>query len=500
MMSEAPRPLVLIVDDQEIMLQFCERLLGDEFRFLRVADAVAAKQVLAQRDDIAGMLLDRDFSHADPTRLIGPVPDVRREGLHILQWLRADYPRLPVLMVTGHRDQQAALEAADLRADYLVWNDVVADAQILLARLRRAMHADSGEADEAMQAFRARGVIGESPEFRRMLVALYRVAFDESPVLLLGETGTGKDVLAAAVHFLSRDHTRPFVHVNVATLAPSLIESELFGHERGAFTDARTARPGLLRLAHNGTLFLNEIADLAPELQAKLLTVLERREVVPVGGERPVPTHFRLIAATSRDLHRLTENGQFRRDLYYRLAWNTVEIPPLRERRDDIPRLVQHCLQRIAARGGTVTSLTREASAHLQSLDWHGNVRELEAVVEAACAAADYVVTLMDVNDVIARNEGRRRPGAAWYDGGEVGAGTVDTALALSLPDDRKKNEELLFREIDFETLRYRYVNCLLRLTGNNVRRVAEISGVGRTTLFEWLRRWRETGGPAAGA
>jgi len=495
-MSETQRPLVLIVDDQEIMLQFCERLLGDEFCFLRVADAFEARQVLAQRDDISGMLLDRDFSHADPTRLIGPVSDVRREGLHILQWLRADHPRLPVLMVTGHRDQQAALEAADLRADYLVWNDVVADAQILLARLRRAMHADSGEADEAMHAFRACGVIGESPEFRRMLVALYRVAFDESPVLLLGETGTGKDVLATAVHFLSRDHTHPFVHVNVATLAPSLIESELFGHERGAFTDARTARPGLLRLAHNGTLFLNEIADLALELQAKLLTVLERREVVPVGGERPVPTHFRLVAATSRDLRRLTENGQFRRDLYYRLAWNTVEIPPLRERRDDIPCLVQHCLQRIAARGGTVTSLTCEASAHLQSLPWHGNVRELEAVVEAACAAADYVVTLMDVNDVVSRNEGRRGPAAPRLDGSAVVAEALNTSTDPGRGFDREKLEEQLFADLDFETLRHRYVACLLRLTGHNATRVAEISGLGRTTVFEWLRRWRETEAP----
>ncbi len=497
-MSDAQRPLILIVDDQTIMMQFCERLLGTEYRFLRATDAVDARRVLDNRDDVVGILLDRDFSRADPTRLTGPLQDIRCEGLHILRWLRKDRPRLPVLMVTGHRDQQAALEAADLQADYLVWSDVVADPQILHARLRRALQVDSGEADKALHAFHSRGIVGEAPEFRHMLVALYRAALDESPILLLGETGTGKDTLAAAVHYLSRDHTRPFVHVNIAALAPSLIESELFGHERGAFTDARTARPGLVRLAHTGTLFLNEIADLAPELQAKLLTVLERHEVVPVGGDRPVPTQFRLIAATSRDMRRLTEAGKFRRDLYYRLAWNTIEIPPLRERREDIPRLVQHFLQRVAARGGTVTNLTREATEHLESLPWRGNVRQLEAVVEAACAAADYVVTLMDVTDVIRRNEGPRcdeaslPPTAARGEHSELVRDFVAARADAGAAYDRLKLEEHLFAGMDFKTLRRRYVECLMRLNDGNATRVAEVSGIGRTTVFKLLRQWRE--------
>lgn len=241
-MTSAPLPVILVVDDQEIMLQFCERILGQEYRFLRAVDGTAAQLVLDQRHDIAGVLLDRDFSHADSGRLLGPVADRRREGLHILRWLRHAKPHLAVVMVTGHRDQQAALEAAELGADYLVWDDVAADSQLLQARLRRALQADAGEAAEAVRAFQTCGVVGESLRLQRALVILHRVAFDANPILLLGETGTGKDTLAAAVHFLSLGHTQPFVQVNVGALAPSLIESELFGHERGAFTDARTSR------------------------------------------------------------------------------------------------------------------------------------------------------------------------------------------------------------------------------------------------------------------
>jgi len=482
-MSEPSRQLVLVVDDEEIMLRFCERILGEEFVFFRAPDARAAREALAANRDLAGVLLDRDFSHAAPARLLGPAADARREGLHILRWLRDAHPDLPVVMVTGHRDQQAACEAAELRADYLVWEDIVEDPRILQARLRRALQDVTGETERALCAFHGCGVVGEAPAFRRALVALYRVVFDDNPILLLGETGTGKDLLAAAVHRLSRDHTRPFVNVNVAALAPSLIESELFGHEKGAYTDARSARPGKLRLAHGGTLFLNEIGDLALDLQAKLLTALEQREVVPVGGDRPHPAEFRLIAATSRDLRQLTESGRFRRDLYYRLAWTTVVIPPLRERREDIPRLVQHCLQRIAARGGGVTSMTREATEYLQSLGWEGNVRQLRAVVEAACASAEYVATVMDVTEVIARDSDRR---------GSVAA--VPSAVPAASGSDREALEDQVFADLDFETLRRRYILCLLRLNGQNVLRVATIAGVGRTTIFEWLRRWRAAG------
>lgn len=491
-MKAADIPLVLIIDDQDVMLQFCERILGDEYRFIRAPDAVAAREMLASGLEVAGILLDRDFSHAVTTRLAGPAAEVRREGFYILRWLREQWGDLPVLMVTGHRDRIAAREAAEMRSDYLVWEDVIRDQLILRARLRRALREVSGTMERALHAFHACGVVGEAPSFTRALVALHRVAHDATPILLLGETGVGKDHLAAAVHRLSRGHTRPFVNVNVAALAPTLIESELFGHERYAFTDARSARPGKLRLAHGGTLLLNEIGDLAPEMQAKLLAALEQQEVVPVGGDRPLPAEFRLIAATSRNLRKLTETGRFRRDLYYRLAWNTIEIPPLRERQADIPLLVDLSLQQVAARGGKVTSLTREASEHLQTLPWDGNVRQLRAVVEAACASADYVVTLMDINDVIMSSEMSAR-----HQAGVVESPSSLTQIPARLYHsptaiDRETLEEQLFVDMDFVTLRHRYLKCLMRLSGDNATRVAEVSGLGRTTIFNWLRRSRE--------
>jgi transcriptional regulator with GAF, ATPase, and Fis domain len=226
-------------------------------------------------------------------------------------------------------------------------------------------------------------IVGASQALQPVLARIARVAPTDSTVLINGETGTGKELIARAVHRQSRRSAHPFVSVNCSALAPSLISSELFGHERGAFTGAVQRHLGRFEMADGGTIFLDEVGELLPETQAALLRVLQEREFERVGGERPVHVDVRVIAATNRDLEAAVANGEFRQDLFYRLHVFPIEAPPLRERKDDIPLLVEYFVQRYANRAGKyIRSIDKKALDLLQRHDWPGNVRELQNVIE----------------------------------------------------------------------------------------------------------------------
>ncbi len=489
-MDATAKPVVLVVDDRDDIVRFCERSLGETYAF-RLAPGGRAAAELLRREPCAAVLLDRDFSHADPAQLLGPPQEARDEGLHILRWLRREHPRLPVIMVTGVRDLAVALAAAELGADFLAWEDVTGDPGILPARLQRALEASGSQQESVLAPFRELGIVAESPAFARALDALARAIPGRAPILLLGGTGAGKDSLAYAVHALAGDPSRPYVSVNVSALNPGLVESELFGHARGAFTGAAQASLGKLRYAHGGTLFLNEIGELAPELQVKLLTAIERAEVVPVGDVHGHPADFRLITATSRDLRLLVENGQFRPDLLHRIAWHTIEIPPLRERTEDIPALAHSFLRMTTRfREGAVLGIAREALQYLAALPWDGNVRELRSVIEAACAQARHTITVGDVREVVRRHEGfaTARPAAAAQETGAPAArpGAPDRAAA----------EEAAFGALDYDGLTAAYFFHLMRRTGGQLAEVARLAGISRTTAYEWRKRY--AGGQAA--
>ena len=239
----------------------------------------------------------------------------------------------------------------------------------------------------------ARGVsdrpVGASPRILDALALAERVAPSDASVLILGESGTGKELLARSIHRMSARRDGPFVAFDCSALAPSLVESELFGHEKGAFTGARGARRGLFREAQGGTLFLDEIGDVAPEVQNKLLRVIQEREVKPVGGDTFVKIDVRLLAATNKDLKTLIREGRFREDLYYRLAVVPLELPPLRERKEDIPELVSYFLSRRKGAGPRPVDISPEALERLSEYEWPGNIRELENVIERAAILSD---------------------------------------------------------------------------------------------------------------
>lgn len=476
---------ILIIDDREDLAGFCRRLLGESLSFVHVTNAADAAPVL-QAGGIAAVLVDRDFSRADRAKLLGPVEDVRNEGLRIVHWLRRDFPQLPVLMVTGYRDPAPALETAALGVDFLAWEDVIQDPDILRARLRRALETPEVRAGALLSRFRERGGVAESSAMLQVVEAVARAIPTRAPILLQGETGTGKDFLAFIIHALSGDSGRPFVPVVATALSPNLIEEELFGHKRGAFTGAQEASIGKLRHAHGGTLFLNEVGTLPLESQAKFLGAVEQRAVVPVGDVQSYPADFRLITATNRNLRALVESGEFRRDLYHRLAWHTVEIPPLRDRREDIPELVRLFLRDSGQGTATgIVGIAREAVDYLCDLAWPGNVRQLQSVITEASSVALHVITLADVLEALRRSgEGGVAPGAAAQTAGATPAG------------DRAACERVVFGSLTYEQLIERYYRYLLGCARGSHPRLAELAGISKSTAYDWRDRY---GGAVSG-
>ena len=329
------------------------------------------------------------------------MPDL--SGLDVLEAVRAASPETAVVIMTAYGTIETAVSAVKAgAADYLA---KPLNLDELLHRIhqiqdRRRLLTENRELRAALaERHRVEGIIGESGAMQEMLSVVRRVAPSDATVLIRGESGTGKELIARALHYASPRAARPLVKVNCAALAESLLEAELFGHEKGAFTGAVTARKGRFELADGGSLFLDEIGDLPPHLQVKLLRVLQEREFERVGSSRPVKVDVRLLAATHRNLEALVREGRFRDDLYYRINVVTIQLPPLRERREDVPLLIDHFLRAFADKNGkSIRGLTREAREALLRYDYPGNVRELENLIERAVVLTrDDVIDLTDL-------------------------------------------------------------------------------------------------------
>jgi DNA-binding NtrC family response regulator len=376
---------VLVVDDEPLQLELVRGFLVRRgFDVLTAGDGESA----------------RELFRASPVDVI--VTDQKMpglSGLELLEAVRAIDPEVAVIVVTAYgtiEDAVAAIRAG--ATDYLT---KPLNLDELLHRLgqardRQRLVVENRELRQALrERHRVEGIIGESGAMQEVLSLVARVAPSDATVLIRGESGTGKELVAKAIHHASRRRDGPLVRVNCAALPETLLEAELFGHDKGAFTGATTARRGRFEAAQGGTLFLDEIGDVPLHLQVKLLRALQEREIERLGSNRPTPVDVRLIAATHRDLERLAREGRFRDDLYYRINVVTITVPPLRERREDIPLLLEHFLATVArANGKTIRGLTREARDLLLRYDYPGNVRELENLVERAV-----VLTRDDVLD-----------------------------------------------------------------------------------------------------
>jgi len=376
--TPAPAPLgtVVIVEDDPILLDQLTWSLKGHFE---VASATDAKRGWALCET------DPDLYLFD-LRL--PPSGEIEEGLKLLKSVRQRNPDATVVMMSGEKDRHAVLKSIELGAFDFFRKPV--DAAELLVILRRALERRRLVAENRELRERTRAasetfdeLVGASAGMRKLFHEIEKIAPSDATVLLFGESGTGKELVAHSIHTRSGRRGRPFVAVNASALPESLAESELFGHEKGAFTGAVGSRPGRFELAHGGTLFLDEIGTLTLPIQSKLLRVLETHEVERVGGRRSIPVNFRLISATNEELEEKVGAGTFREDLFYRINAVPIRIPPLRERSDDIPLLAAHFLARFSARHGRgPRRLSEGVLGRFREHPWKGNVRELEHVVE----------------------------------------------------------------------------------------------------------------------
>jgi DNA-binding NtrC family response regulator len=367
---------LLVVDDQKSICEMLEIVLRKEG--YRV-------------ETVSGLEMARKRLESGIYDIV--VTDIRLpdgSGLDVLQQVRDTYPDTPVILITAYADVQSAVRAVKLGAFDYISKDahLVDDLRLTLARAveRRALRQENRALKRELQKG-LENLLGNSPRMRAVKKMVADVAATNSTILITGESGTGKELVARAVHAASGRHDRPFVSINCGAFPETLLESELFGYVKGAFTGAAANRKGLVEYADTGTLFLDEIAEMSLAMQVRLLRVLQERLVRPVGATEEVPVDVRLIAATNKDLQQRVREGLFREDLYYRISVIPVELPPLRERCEDIPLLALHFLAKFAtAMNRPVHKISDEAVKCLERYDWPGNVRELENAIERAVA------------------------------------------------------------------------------------------------------------------
>jgi DNA-binding NtrC family response regulator len=456
----AQRGTVLVVDDEEGVRASIRAILEDTCDVLEAEDGAAALEVL-RAHEVDLVMLDQ--------RMPGEA------GIDVLPRIKAADPSTVVVIATAVHDLRTAVEALRRGAyDYLTKPFDVDDILLLAQRAleKRALEREvlglrsvlAGGVPGGAAAGSFEGMVGRHPEMARIYQLITQIATTPATVLITGESGTGKELVARAIHRRSERSGGPFVAINVAAIPDTLVESELFGHEKGAFTGAHARKLGKFELAHGGTVFLDEIGCLRPDLQAKLLRALQEREIERVGGLRPVPVDVRILSATNVNLKAAVKSRAFREDLYYRLNVVPVHVPPLRERREDIPFLVEHFVGKIAREcRREVRGVSAGALEVLTRYDWPGNVRELENVIHRAVVLArGAVIQLQDVPlDVALPETGSRL--------------AEDTGLPL-----REACEQ-------FER---QYILRVLEGVQWNVSRAARLLGVHRNTVLAKLSGW----------
>jgi two-component system response regulator HydG len=448
---------VLVIDDEPFHAETVAESL----------DRVGYECVLATSGLAGAKLIEQDEFDVIVTDL--KMADL--DGLAILRKARAELPEAEVIMITGHGDVKTAVEAIkEGAANYLTKPvDLIelraivdkAGERLRLAKLARELKRQLDE------KFGFEGVIGNSPAMHEVIKACQAIAPTNATVLILGETGTGKELIARAIHNNSPRKNKPFAPLNCTAFNENLLDDELFGHEVGAFTGADKMRKGRFEYANGGTLFLDEIGDMPLTLQAKLLRVLENREVFRIGSNEPIKVNVRLVSATFRDLEQAIAEGKFRQDLYHRLKVMTIKLPPLRERREDIPLLAARFMKEMNAQHGKhVSSIAEPVRKAMAAYDWPGNVRELRNFIESMVVLdTDGVLNLDDVQDSAVLRK----------------VSSVDGRAAGSA--------HLVGRPLT-EVERY-YIEQALTLTEGNREEAAQMLGIGERTLYRVIQDWK---------
>jgi DNA-binding NtrC family response regulator len=459
---------VLVVDDDEAVRKACCQIArGMGFALVLGADSATSARAILKHQRIDVLLLDLKLPGGG--------------GLPLLEQVKALHPDTAVIVMTAFATVSSAVEAMRIGAgDYLTKPFALEDLTTVLERTAQQLELDvqSRLLRERLRTQKGMGgLVGQSPEMEKLYRILSKVAYSTHPVLILGESGTGKELVARSIHFNGPNAAKPFVPVDCGSLVPTLIESELFGHVKGAFTGADRAKEGLLASAEGGTVFLDEIGELPLDLQAKLLRALQEKEVRPVGSTVAKPISARVLAATNRDLAGMVERGTFRKDLYFRLNVVNLRIPPLRNRREDIAPLAMHFLERMEKESGVVRTFSDSTLRVMTEYDWPGNVRELENAIERACALSSGPVLHMgDLPTQLQDFRLQQGPAVRMTeeDGAERSEGVRTAGGEIVSIAEMEKHAIL-------ETIR--------QLKGDKLM-AAKLLGIGKTTLYRKLKEY----------
>ena len=452
--SEMAQQKILIVDDEQSMVQFLTALLKRE-----------GYEVLSARSGPEALEMVREQA---PDVVITDVKMPGMDGITLLEKIKKLDESTPVIIMTAYASQKTAIDALNLGAYQYLEKHAKNDEIKLVIRnaleMRKVRSENSYLKRQLKRTHATKEIIGRSDQMMSVFKMVDKVAETDSTILISGESGTGKELIAREIHYRSRRSGGPFVSINCGALPKDLLESNLFGHVKGSFTGAVRDQMGLFQVAEGGTFFLDEVGETQPATQVKLLRALQEREIIPVGGTKPIKIDVRLVAATNSDLEKEVREGRFRTDLYYRLNVIPLRLPSLRQRIDDIPILADHFLRRILGPDGP-KRLSKNALDALGRYHWPGNVRELENVIERAVILSDdNEIDLGDLPEKVVRGESARG------------------SLVIDQPD------------LTLEELEREYILKVLQHTSWQKKRASEILGINASTLYRKLQAYKAQG------
>ena len=446
-----PGEKILIVDDEKSMCQYLSIMLRKEGY-----DVVTVN---------SGKKAVRAVKESNFDVVITDIKMEGMDGIEVLKSVKEIDSTIPVIVMTAYASQKTAIEALNKGAFYYLIKRAKNEEIKMVIRNALDIHKVKNENVFLKKQLKKKSdfkeIIGKSEEIQKVFNLVDKVADTDSTILICGESGTGKELIAKAIHYRSSRANKPFVSINCGALPENLLESELFGHVKGSFTGAIRDKEGLFKVASGGTFFLDEVGETSPAIQVKLLRVLQEREIIPVGGTKPIKVDVRLIAATNADLEKEVKDDRFRADLYYRLNVIPINLPPLRDRRDDIPLLIDHFLKIATQKTGKVKEVSKEAMECMINYDWPGNVRELENIIERAVILEETDEITLDSLPEKIRNKS---------------VGTKKIVMQKA--------------QVTLEELEKEYLISVLEETNWQKKKASSILGINASTLYRKIQRY----------
>jgi len=463
---------VLIIDDGDDITGYCKQFISDGFEYSHIRNGANLKKILKDEWDL--ILLDKNFSKCEASELLGPMEDAENEGLRILKKIKEINSSLPVIMVTACADYNSAALALRMRAyDYVEWDAMQKDFLFLKLKMLRALDWVKKSKNDLIEKYNMWGIIGKSEPMIKLFQEIESVLDTDSNILLTGDTGVGKDLVARTIHFHSKRKENPFIPVNCPAIPKNLLEAELFGVKKRAVTEV-DQRDGKFLLANLGTIFLNEIGELPLDMQVKLLKTAEEKKIEPIGSSEPIDVDVRIISATNRNMEDLKEKGLFREDLYYRLTGRKIEVPSLRDRKDDLPLLIDYIIKEKSHElKKEIVGITQEAKGYLEKRDWVGNVRELENTIQRAIEKADRLVTLSDLVEE------------------EVSVGKVTSGKGIPCSKETPIEECPIFGESNIDEIQKIAIVSALKAASGYVEPACQRLGISKANMYNKINLYK---------